>query len=339
MQSFKVDRSGNNATRRAIAEELHKPVKRIFYRRDVHIRDIKDMFQCDLIEMQPYANYNHGHRYILAVVDSFSKYGWVRPIKRKTMEATTAAMRDILQSPDGAPLKPPKLLCSDQGKEFYNSKFRQLMREYGIHHFSVYSNLKACLVERFNRTIKNAIYKEFTIRGSFNYLTSGVLDKVIYEYNHRRVHRTIGMRPADLLSRRGVNQRLRRQLQKMYARKHANKEARKNNAFRVGDNVRVTRLKSTFEKGYTANWSSEIYVVDKVNPTFPVTYQLRDKINGDPIAGCWYHQELLKTNFPDTYLVEKVLQRGTGQRQGEVYCKFVGQPEENNAWISINKIA
>jgi len=77
--NFKIDRSGNNWKRKALVEELHAPVKWSIYRRHVNTFDIKDMFQCDLIEMQPYAKFNNKHRYILAVVDGFSKYGWVHP--------------------------------------------------------------------------------------------------------------------------------------------------------------------------------------------------------------------------------------------------------------------
>ena len=178
----------------------------------------------------------------------------VHPLKNKSKEAVTAAMFDILKSPDGAHLKPPKLMCSNRGREFYNWMFKKLLNEHGIHLYSVYLKVKACLVERFNRTIKNALFKEFSIRGSYNWVSSGVLEKVIKDYNYKRVHRTIGIRPADIIASKEdhpVIESICQRLCEIHARDKAGKEMRKNNIYHVGDHVRVSKLKTIFEKGYT----------------------------------------------------------------------------------------
>ena len=78
--------------------------------------------------------------------------------------------------------------------------------------------------------------------------------------------------------------------------------------FKIGDKVRVSKFKSVFEKGYTSNWRTEIFTVDRVMSTNPVTYKLKD-YQDQSIGGSFYEQELLKVKYPDIYLVEKVLKK------------------------------
>ncbi|KAL4123304.1 hypothetical protein QTP88_015502 [Uroleucon formosanum] len=77
------------------------------------------------------------------------------------------------------------------------------------------------------------------------------------------------------------------------------------NKFNIGDNIRISTYKGVFTKGYLPSWSTEIFKIVKINETLP-TYQLQD-YTGKPIAGCFYSEEILKTNFPNDYLVEKII--------------------------------
>ena len=103
----------------------------------------------------------------------------------------------------------------------------------------------------------------------------------------------------------------------------------KKKKFKVNDRVRVSRLKQVFEKGYTPNWSTEIFTIDKVSKTNPVTYHLKDYQN-HPVSGCFYEQELLKVKYPDVYLVEKVIKK----RSNQVYVKWLGFDSSHNSWIN-----
>ena len=96
-----------------------------------------------------YLKYNRGYRYLLTVVDVFSKHAWVQPVKNKTGKAVTEAMAKILKGG-----RKPINLQTDDGKEFYNKTFQALMKQKGIHHFSTSGDTKASVVERFNRTLK-----------------------------------------------------------------------------------------------------------------------------------------------------------------------------------------
>ncbi|KAL6416552.1 hypothetical protein ACFW04_013359 [Cataglyphis niger] len=98
--------------------------------------------------------------------------------------------------------------------------------------------------------------------------------------------------------------------------------------FKPNDPVRVSKFKTIFEKGFTPNWTTEIFRITKVQQTNPVTYLLKDSQN-EPIAGGFYEHELLRVSDPDVYLVEKVLRR----RGDEVYVKWLGMDETHNFWI------
>ncbi|KAK5639114.1 hypothetical protein RI129_000458 [Pyrocoelia pectoralis] len=105
----------------------------------------------------------------------------------------------------------------------------------------------------------------------------------------------------------------------------------KKHRFNVGDVVRISKYKSIFAKGYTSNWSSELFKIAKLQVTNPVTYLLED-MKGKPILGGFYEQELQKVKYPDVYLVERVLRR----KNDKVYVKWWGLNE--NSWIDKNNI-
>ncbi len=164
--------------KRAVVDELHKPARRNYPRRKFDVRGLDETWQADLVEMQPYSKENKGYRYLLTVIDVFSKFAWARPVKTKTGEDTTAAMNSILQ--EG---RKSKNLQVDKGKEFYNKNFEGLMKKSKIHMYSTESNLKASIIERFNRTLKNRMWKQFSLRG--NYKWADILPDLLKSYNCR----------------------------------------------------------------------------------------------------------------------------------------------------------
>jgi len=145
-----------------VVEELHKQARRYYPRRQVEIRDMDDTWSADPIDMSAYAKVNKSHHFILVVIDNFSKYAWAIPTKTKSGRDVTAAMRTVLE--EG---RQPRRLHVDRGKEFYNSFFKNLMDEYGIHRYSTFSNLKSCLAERFIRSLQTLVFKEFFFRGTY----------------------------------------------------------------------------------------------------------------------------------------------------------------------------
>ncbi|XP_011858456.1 PREDICTED: uncharacterized protein LOC105556011 [Vollenhovia emeryi] len=175
---------------------------------------------------------------------------------------------------------------------------------------------KTSVIERFNRTLKNAMWKMFTLNGSYKWID--LLPHLIAEYNACK-HRTIGMRPVDVTP--AVANRL---LKTVYSHVKIAGPAK----FKVGDAVRVGRYKTVFEKVYTPNWTTEVFKIVTVQRTNPVTYLLKD-YRGEPVAGAFYEYELHRATYPDVYLVEKVLRR----KGDKVYVKWLGFAGSHNSWI------
>jgi hypothetical protein len=188
---------------------------------------------------------------------------------------------------------PPKNLQTDNGKEFFQS----LMKKHKINHYSTFSSIKASIVERVNRTLKQLMWVQFSFQGNYKWVN--ILDKVVNEYNNK-YHSTIKTTPANV---KKSNERL--ILKSIYT--HA-KLANVHNKFSVGDHVRISKHRQIFDKSYTANWSNEIFIVKKVKLTNPTTYLLKD-VQGEDILGGFYEEELKKVKHSDIYLVEKVLRK------------------------------
>ncbi|KAJ8911907.1 hypothetical protein NQ315_012321 [Exocentrus adspersus] len=166
-----------------LVNELHKPARKNYTRRRTIIKRLDDLWQSDLAEMGNYAKDNRQYKYILVVIDCFSKFLWTKPIKNRT--------GNILHTNK----RVPRNLQTDQGTEYYNRTFNNLMKKYNINHYSTYSVKKASMAERVIRTIKSKLYKYFSLNGAYNWLA--VLPEITDNYNESR-HSTIGYKPIDV---------------------------------------------------------------------------------------------------------------------------------------------
>ena len=298
------------------AYTLHKPVRKIFPRRKTFAKKINDLFQADIADMQNLSRYNNGYRFILTCIDVFSKYAFAIPLKDKRGITVVGAFEKIFTE------RVPLLLQTDRGTEFYNSHVQNLFNKYNIHHYSTYSEYKAAVVERFNLTLKQRIFRYLTYKRTSRWID--VLDGLTHSYNHS-YHRTIGMAPIDVTpeNEKAVAQRMFPPKPKLVWK------------FKAGDNVRITKSRSVFDKSYLPSWSEEIFVVDKLHPTFPVTYGLIDLMN-EPIKGKFYEPELqlIDKSDSDVYIVDRVIR--TRRRNGELeyFVKCRGYPDKFNSWTT-----
>ena len=140
--------------------------------------------------------------------------------------------------------------------------------------YSTYNEGKSVVAERFIRTLKNNLYKHMTSVGKNVYYD--VLDDIVKKYNGTK-NKSTGVKPKDVGS----------DDEAAYVEESNEKDAR----FGVGDCVRISKFKNIFAKGYTPNWSKEIFIVSKVKNTVPWTYELKD-LNDEEIIGSFYDREL-----------------------------------------------
>ena len=297
---------------------LHRQARKHYPTRKYIVHDMDEQWQADLADVALIARENDGYRFILTVIDIFSRYAWARPLKSKRGEEVAAAFQDIFR--EG---RIPKRIQTDQGKEFENRHVLSLFHQYNIELFSVKSAYKAALVERLNRTLKHKMWRYFTMSTQQNW--TRVLQDIVYSYNHS-VHRTLGCKPADVTASNAGEVR-----EKAFKRRPA---SAKKSDIQVGDKVRISKVKSIFAKGYLPNWTEEIFTVDSINrKTSPITYKLKD-YRDEVIDGSFYRQEIENVvHDDDDYVVEKVIR--TQRRGNEEWClvKWAGYPSSMNSWV------
>ena len=305
-----------------LADELHKPIRRKFQKRIVFAANVNDIWAADLMEMQPLAKYNNGIKYILMIIDVFSKYGWIVPLKSKTGIDVAGAFKRIFEKD-----QKPKMLWTDKGKEFYNKHVAAVLAKNNVKLYSTENEEKASIVERWNRTIKTKMWKYFSANNTKKYID--ILDQLVNKYNNTK-HRTIGCAPVVARQPSSYKEVFR----KLYKDKYD--ERMKDPKFRVGDKVRISKKKNTFEKGFTPNWTEEVFTVKEVKKTKPPTYVIQD-MKGDPIHGSFYEQELQKSK-QNVYRIEKVIKKRTIAGEKEALVKWKGYNSNFNSWVPVSQL-
>ena len=255
-----------------LADELHKSDIKKFNKRKVYSQVKDNIWGVDLADTKLLSKQNKGIKYLLCITDLYSKYAFVVPLKDKKGISITNAFKKIIKQSERKPNK----IWVDQGSEFYNQDFKKWLYDNDIIMYSTYNEGKSVVTEKFIRTLKNKLYKHLTATGKNAYYN--ILDDVVNEYNNTK-HSTIKMKPKDVKNNKRV-----------YIDERNEKSARYN----VGDRVRISKLKNIFAKGYTSNWSNEIFIISKTNDTVPCTYNLKD-LNGEEIIGSFYDRELQKS--------------------------------------------
>ena len=176
--------------------------------------------------------------------------------------------------------------------------------------YSTNNEGKSVVAERFIRTIKSKNYKYMTSISKNVYIDK--LDDIVNEYNNT-YHTTIKIKPIDVKDNTYIN-----------ADKDTNDNGPK---FKVGDRVKISKYKNVFAKGYTPNWSEEIFVIKKVKNTVPWTYAIND-LNGEEIMGTFYEKELQMMS-QEEFRIEKVIKR----KGDKMYVKWKGYDNSFNSWI------
>ena len=235
----------------------------------------------------------------------FNKCAWVIPIKDKKGISIVNALKKIYSGG-----RKPNKIWVDQVSEFYNNSFKDFLKINNIEIYSTYNEGKSVVAERFIRTLKNKIFKHMTAISKNVYFD--VLDDIVDKYNNI-VHRTIKMKPIDVTVDSYVE----------YNEDFNKKDSKSN----VGDYVRISKYKNIFAKGYTPNWSEEVFVINKIKNTVPWTYAISD-LNGEEITGSFYEKELQKTS-QEKFRIEKVLNR----KGDKLYVKWKGYDNRFNSWI------
>jgi hypothetical protein len=265
-----------------VAKELHHPIIKNFERRKVIVWKRDEIWGSDLCQMPT----EKGYKFILTIIDIFTKYGWAIPIKNKQGDTVSNAFENVFTTSK----RKPEYIWVDRGKEYYNQTFKSLLDNYNIQIYSTDSELKNSVIERWNRTLKDSTEREITaykiIGKHVGWLD--ILPTIVKQYNNR-VHRTIKLSPIDAIKDENLSK-----LEDFWIKRNLESPKNTKPKFKIGDIVRIYRYKGIFEKGYKKNWTDEKFKIKTIKDTNPITYLIED-LDGEEIQGAFYSQELLKS--------------------------------------------
>ena len=304
------------------AYTLFKPVRWKFPRRKTLSRGLHHQHQMDIVDLQNLKTYNDNHKYLLTIIDVFSRQAWAYCLKSKTGQEVAAVLEQHYRHHPT-----PRFLQTDSGKEFYNAQVGELLRKLNIHHFSVYSEPKASLVERFHRTILARLHRYFSKNNTYRYLEA--LPQLLHAYNNA-THRSIGMAPV-LVTKKNEK--------KVWMRLYAGQfpTSSPKYTFRIGDTVRIAQRPFVFAKGYRSRWTREYFTVAYRQNTCPVTYMLRDE-HGNLVQGSFYEQQMQVIERPsrdEAYPIDVLRTRKSGRRGAKEYLvHYRGWPSSFDEWIN-----
>ena len=301
------------------AYSLHRPARKRFTRNKTYVQGIDAQWQADLADMHGLSRHNGGYKYLLTVIDVFSKFAWVIPVRNKGSAEMVNAFKQLFNQT--AP-RLPKKLQTDKGKEFINRQVQQVFQDQGVHHFTTHSVMKAAVVERFNRTLKTDMWHYFTEKQTKRYLD--VLPQLLDSYNNR-YHRSIRMSPSSVTHAKETQV-----WRNLY--NDGGKVRCVDKSIMPAQKVRISNSKGDFAKGYMPNWSGEDYHISGAHRYPRNVYKLQDS-TGKDLKGTWYREEIQPIG-ENRYIIEKVLQR----KAGEALVKWKHWPEKYNTWISIKDL-
>ncbi|XP_053395619.1 uncharacterized protein LOC128555806 [Mercenaria mercenaria] len=320
---------------------LNRPIKHKFTRNAVITRGIRDMWDGDLADMTRLAKWNSGVKFLLVVIDVFSRFAIVKPLHDKKADTVLTAFRNIV-SENGK----PRVFRSDFGAEFKNTQMASFLAKNNIKHVFANPPIKAGYAERLILSLKQLIFRYLHFNNTFVYVDK--LDTLVRNYNYR-VHRSLGVSPSEINksneSRHWNEMYINRPYkQKIYSAKPNEEKLKilpaRKFRFKINQFVRVSINRRTFERSFDQKFSDEIFKIKdrEMRSNIPV-YYLQD-LQNDPIIGAFHTSELQPVSKSEDSLfkVEKILKRrGKGDNR-EVLVRWRGYPPKFDSYIPLSSL-
>jgi len=291
---------GSGITRQQIKEtinsllpqQLHKQPKPKRYIKHVIANEYGEHFEADIIDMSKYAWHNNGYKFILTIIDVYSRRAWAIKLKSKESKEVISAIKPILIN------EKVKLLHTDNGSEFTSNEFKDMCESLNVKQIfgTPYTPHSQGHIERFNRTLKSMIYKYFTWNDTKIWIN--IIDKFVDSYNNTK-HSVTLEKPITKTAQQQF-------------RPTSVDSIPKKRRFNIGDKVRIALRnnaeykKKIFEKKYTIQWSKDIYVIISANKSGDI-YKVKN-INDD--------KQIKNAKWEDLQLINEVIEIPQDKRIG-----------------------
>ena len=303
-----------------------------FKRNRVIVSGIDDQWDADLIDLTSLAKYNGNSKYVLLLIDIFSRYVWTVKMKNKTSVAVNNALKQVLSQG----LK-PKYIRNDQGREFVAKAVQDFLKDNAISYFSTQNRTKANYAERAIKTIKSKLFKYMYANQTYKYIDE--LESVTVAYN-KRYHSSIKMAPSDV-NKNNKSSLWKQQYLPPGGAKIRSKESMKKFKFKTGDFVQISFLKKAFSREYDQKWSDEIFRVAKRfrREGLPV-YKLKNFDSSENIQGTFYQEEIQKIKVPadKLYKIDKIISTKKVRGKRFYYVSWAGWLKQYNSYVSSKDI-
>ena len=284
---------GNNFTMENLSQELNKPTINKFPRQKIIVNHINEIHSTDLVDMSQYSKINEGYKYIFTNIDVFSKIAYAFPLKSKKIQDIKPCFEKIFEK------NKPKYIWSDKGPAFLSKEMQQFFKDNNVKIYHTNSHLKAVVIERFNRSLRELMMKEFVKNN--NTIWYNILPKLIKIYNNR-YHSTIKMKPIE------VNKNNEKYIKENI---YTYDKTSKNPKFKINDLVRISlKTRKIFDKpSSNIKWSEELFKIHSINKSNVITYKIKD-LNDEIIEDIFYEKELQKSkNTSQVYIIEKIIKK------------------------------
>ena len=238
-----------------INEIYSKPPRKNYATNKTDVYHIDDIWSLDILDLKDYGpENNRGYRYVLVIIDNFSKFGWTSPLKNKNAQTIKDSFENFLINSK----RKPNLIETDRGKEFYNNIFQDFLNKNDIKLYSRNTSLGAVFAERFNRFIRDLLKKIVFEKGDGNWID--ILQTITKQYNNR-IHSSTKLTPIQASLKKNEG----------YVYKNLlDKRKKVKPKFQINDLARTADLKKTFSKGDTTSWSYKLYkITEIVKDTIP----------------------------------------------------------------------
>lgn len=297
------------------AYTLYRPVKSVFKRRKVIVRGLHHQHQADLVDFQPLARENDGKAFLLTILDCFSRRAVAVPIKSKS---ATSVLEGFKRAYKLMPM--PKKIQTDRGGEFYNELVSRFFRENNIAHFSTDQELKAQMVERFNRTLRDLIQKDMVARRSLRYIDR--LPDFLFRYNASPHGGLKGNRPIDVTKNTE---------QKFYSLQYKDylEQKKPTHKYKIHDTVRVAMPKKGKMK-MDRTFKKDLYKIVDAIDSIPPMYKVKKLSNNELVQGSYYEPQLMRVNVDEWTIDEKMSEDAIYNRQPAVRSKYYGATSESD---------
>ena len=289
----------------------------------IYVYRKRELFQADVVFFtnEALVAENDGYKYMFTCIDCFTKMAWVYPMKTNRCATVMECFQDILRKCG----KKPERLNSDRGSELICKSFKDFLARQQIFHYLSYSSRKCPIVERFNLTIQNLLYKIMATKRSWKW--TDFIGQAMKIYLHRK-HSTIGMSPIE--AEKEQNSSLVRQNLFKFFQKNRKRQTKPK--YKLNDTVRIWKARHTFQRGYDENFSREYFKIREIKQNLPVPRYILEDSMGNVITGSFFQDELIKFEPNDLFEIEVIRKRKRG-RKTEYLVHYLGYPSSMDQWL------